>query len=52
MLAVSPPNSFQSWREPTAVPGAAAIGGATFQVGTGVELGFLGKVLRLLKATR
>jgi transposase len=36
--------------------GAAAIeieiGGATLRVGAGVELGFLGKVLRLLKAVR
>lgn len=28
------------------------IGGATLRVGAGVELGFLGKVLRLLKAMR
>ena len=36
--------------------GAAAleieIGGAILRVGTGVELGFLGKVLRLLKAMK
>jgi hypothetical protein len=36
--------------------GAAAIekeiGGATLRVGAGVELGFLGKVLRLLKAMK
>jgi transposase len=29
-----------------------AIGGATLRVGAGVELGFLGKVLRLLKAMK
>jgi transposase len=28
------------------------IGGATLRVGAGVELGFLGKVLRLLKAIK
>ena len=36
--------------------GAAAIeieiGGATLRVGTGIEFGFLGKVLRLLKALK
>jgi transposase len=35
-----------------ALPIEIEIGGATLRVGAGVELGFLGKVLRLLKAIR
>jgi len=35
-----------------ASPVEIEIGGATLRVGAGVELGFLGKVLRLLKAMR
>ena len=35
-----------------AAPIEIEIGGATLRVGAGVELGFLGKVLRLLKAMR
>ena len=45
----------RSWRKAVLLPGTAAIeieiGGAVLRADAGVDLAFLGKIVRLLKAT-